>query len=117
MLGKYITINSEKMPNPVSFEGPGPKPSENIFESEAGVRLTQVRRLDRPSWTATFQCTSSMRDKILGYCKMASVVTIVDGVTMEGTLRTSGLPQLVKNSEYCIGTSGLWSVSVVFEGE
>lgn len=118
MLGKYLKINGEQMPNPVKFDGPGLNPQENVYFSEGGRRMTNIVRLDRQSWAATFQCTSRMKDKILTFCKAQSVSTQFDTETaVTGTLRLSGAPALVKNSEFCNNTKGLWEVSVTFEGE
>lgn len=117
MLGKYISINGEQMPNPVSGTFSGHlNPKENIFFSEAGTRKSNVVRLDRPSWEATFNCSSTMKDKILGFCMRPEVVCTVDGNTYTGTLREKS-HKLVKDSENTKGTQGLWVVAVEFEGE
>lgn len=118
MLGKYLKINGEVMPNPVSFEGLALNPQENVFFAEGGRRMTNIVRLDRPSWSATFQCTSRLKSKLETLCKAQSVTSSFDnGQTIPGTLRMNGAPTLVKNSEFCNGTRGLWEISVIFEGE
>ena len=118
MLNKYLKINGELMPNPVSFKGITPNPQENVFFSEGGRRMTNIVRLDRPSWAATFQCTSRMKAKLETFCKSQSVTSSFNNEpTMTGTLRMSGSPTLVKNSEFCNNTDGLWEISVIFEGE
>lgn len=118
MLGKYLKINNELMPNPVKFEGPGLNPQENIFFSEGGRRMTNIVRLDRPSWAATFYCTSRMKEKLMTLCKSQSVTSQYNsGEIWTGTLRLSETPSLVENSEYCLNTDGLFEVSVIFEGE
>lgn len=116
MLGKYITINNNQMPNPISFEE-ALNPSENIYESEAGTQLSNIVRLDRYSFTATWNCTSRLRDTLKGYCITPSVDVTVDGVSYSGRMRLSGAISLVENSENNTGTQGLWTVGVVFEGE
>jgi len=116
-LGKFITINNEQMPNPVSFED-SLNPSENVYESEAGTQLSNIVRLDRYSFNATYNCSSRLKDKLLGFCKTASVTVVIDnGTSITGRLRLSGACSLVEGSEYNEGTKGLWSVPVVFEGE
>ena len=117
MLGKYLKINGIQMPNPNpgTFKGKL-NPTENIYFSEAGTRKSNVVRLDRPSWECSFNCSGTMKDKILDLCKKPSVVCSVDGVSYEGTLREK-THSLVKDSEFVKGTQGLWVVSVEFEGE
>jgi len=106
------------MPNPVKFDGPGLNPQENVFFSEGGRRMTNIIRLDRESWAATFHCTSRMKEKIINFCKQQSVVTqFADESSVTGTLRLSSTPSLVPKSEFCNNTAGLWEISVVFEGE
>ena len=118
MLGKFLKINGEQMPNPnPETWNAALNPKENIYETEAGTRKSNIIRLDRPSWSCSFNCTSRMKDRIVDYCKRPSVVCEVDGEEFEGTLRLSGAITLVKDSEYCRGTNGLWVVPVVFEGE
>ncbi|MBO7424480.1 MAG: hypothetical protein J6U23_02280 [Clostridiales bacterium] len=117
MLGKYIKINNELMPNPIKFEF-SLNPQENIFYSEAGTELSNIVRLDRPSFSATFNCSDRLKDKLLGLCKTASVkVKIDNGAEMSGRLRLGGSINLVENSENVGGTQGLWEVPVTFEGE
>lgn len=115
MLGKYISINNEQMPNPESFSG-NLNPSENVFESEAGTQMSNVVRLDRPSWSASFNCSSRLKDKLIAFCKIKSVNAVVDGEAMRGRLRLGGY-DIVKDSENTQGTDGLWTVSVEFQGE
>lgn len=117
MLGRYIKINDIELPNPTSFSY-GYNPSENVYESEAGTQLSNIKRLDRISWSASFNCTSTLRDTLLTYCKTPSVkVKIDNGDAIDGRLRLAGEVALVENSEYTEGTQGLWTVPVKFEGE
>jgi len=117
MLGKYIKINNQDMPNPVAgtFEMQY-NPDENVFTNEAGGQMSNVRRLNRVSWSATFQCTSKTLDKILAYCAAPQVSATIHQTTYYGRLRLSGAVALYENSEYTAGTDGLWTVPVVFEG-
>lgn len=117
MLGRYIKIDNEVMPNPVTFSMSYP-PDENVFTSEAGTQLTNIRRLDRFTFTASFNCSSRLRDSLIAKCQTPSVeVKIDEGDAISGRLRLSGDITLVENSELTGGTQGLWTVSVVFEGE
>lgn len=117
MLGKYIKINGTQMPNPVSFEDNYP-PIENEYFSESGKRMSNVIRLDRYTWSATFQCTSRMKKILDDFCKTASVTSQINGGTViTGTLRRASGGVLLPKSELCLGTNGLWTVSVTFEGD
>lgn len=116
-LGKYIVINNVTMPNPTSFSY-SLNPKENIFMSEDGTEMSNIVRLDRPSWSASFNCSSRLRDTLVASCKTASVTCQIDsGTSMTGRLRLSGPMTLVEGSEDNTGTQGLWKVSVSFEGE
>ena len=115
-LGKFLKINNTKMPNPVSGTfSIALNPVENVFENEAGEQMSNVKRLDRVSWSGTFNCTSDMRDTLLAICKSASCTSEVDGTSYSGRLRTSGEITMVAGSELVEGTSGLWVVPLRFE--
>lgn len=117
MLGKYLKINGETMPNPVSFDD-NFVADENVFKTESGKRKTNIIRLDRYTFTATFQCTSVLKDKLDTLCKTASVtVQVGTAAAVTGTLRRASGGSLVENSQNCQGTDGLWTVSVIFEGD
>lgn len=115
-LGKFITINSTQMPNPVSGTfSMGLNPDENVFSNEAGEQMSNVKRLNRISWSGTFNCTSGMRNTLLGYCKVSQVSCTVDGISYTGRLRTGGDITMVEGSELVEGTQGLWVVPLRFE--
>lgn len=117
MLGRYIKINGEVMPNPVKFSYTYP-PDENVFTSEAGTQLTNVKRLDRLTFSATWHCSSMLKKRLIRLCQTASVtITIDDEDPVDGRLRLSGGPELVEDSESTPGTQGLWQVVCTFEGE
>lgn len=117
MLGKYLRINNEQLPNPIpgAFEYQL-NADENVFTNEAGEQMTNIIRLDRLSWTGTFQCTGRMKDKLLAICKLAECSCTFEGETYGGRLRLGGAVVLYDNSEYTAGTDGLWTVPLVFEG-
>lgn len=116
MLDKYLKINNNKMPNPVSGTFTfSLNPDENVFSNEAGEQMSNVKRLDRVSWSGTFNCTSDMRDTLLGICKTNECTCEVDGVSYSGRLRTNGDIQMVAGSELVQGTQGLWVVPLRFE--
>lgn len=116
MLGKYIIINDIQLPNPVSGSFSYQlNPSENLFENEAGETMANVKRLDRLSWSATFQCTSTVKENLLYICKEAECVCTFNGLPYSGRLRLGGAVTLYERSEYVPGTYGLWTVPLVFE--
>lgn len=112
MLGKYIEINSEALPNPKSFSAEE-ETIENVYQSEAGTDLGQVVRFGKVSAKATFQVTSFWRDKLKAYSQTTTESVTIDGTTM--TMRIRNFSQkLVPNSENVEGTDGLWTVSLDF---
>ena len=116
MLGKYLTINSVQMPNPnPGTWQQGLNPIESEYFTENGTRKTVPTRLDRMNWTGEFNCTSTMRDTLEAYCKLARVTCTINGTSVTGTLRLSGPSRLVEDTELVVGTDGLWVVSLVFE--
>lgn len=114
MLGKYLRIQGEQMPNPVNWSE-NLNPIEAEYYTENGTRKTIPTRLDRKSWTGEFQCTSYMKAKIETFCKLARIECLVNNVRYEGTLRMTGAPTLVENTEFIEDTDGLWTLSVTFE--
>lgn len=116
MLGDYLTINSQAIPNPV----PGSfsyklNADEALYSNEAGEQMSNVVRLDRLSWAGSFQCTSRIKDLLLSFCKLPQVSCGFLGETHNGRLRLSGEVALYDRSEYTAGTTGLWTVPLVFE--
>lgn len=116
ILGKYLAIDDVQLPNPIpgSFEYQL-NPSENLFENEAGEQMSNVKRLDRLSWSGTFQCTSGVKEALLLKCKNAECVCTFQGISHQGRLRLGGGVSLYELSEYVPGTLGLWTVPLVFE--
>lgn len=116
MLGKFIEINGEAFPNP----NPGTfsdnfEPIENSFMTEAGTSLTNIVRLDRYSWSAEFNCTSRLRDRIIALVKTPEVSCNISGQEYIGRLRLDSSTTLVANSERVRGTDGLWVIKLRFE--
>ena len=117
MLGRYIEINNIVMPNPVSFEYQY-NPDENVFTTEAGTQMTNIRRLDRLSFSASFNCSSTLKTTIETLVLTQAVTVSLDhGSPVSGRLRLGGAITLVENSERTPNTQGLWKVPVTFEGE
>ena len=117
MLGRYIKIDNVVMPNPIAFSYTYDA-DESVYKSEAGTELSNIRRLDRLSFSATFNCSSRLKDSLVGLCMTPSVdVQIDNGAVTSGRLRLNGDIELVENSEKTGGTQGLWTVRVQFQGE
>lgn len=115
-LGKYLTINNTLMPNPrTGTWTEALNPIESEFFTENGTRKTIPTRLDRWSWSAQFDCTSTMKNSLIYLSKQARVTCTVRNTTYEGTLRITGAITLVENTEYTEGTDGLWTVPVSFQ--
>lgn len=116
MLDKFLKIDNVKMPNPVSGSFTfALNPDENVFSNEAGEQMANVKRLNRASWGGTFNCTSGMRDTLLGKCKANECTCEVDGVLYSGRLRLNGEVSMVAGSELVENTQGLWVVPLRFE--
>lgn len=110
MLGKYIKVNNEQLPNPVSYdENMGSLENENA--SESGKTLVAVVRLDMFSANMTFNVSSYWKEKIRNYCKLDYVKLEVNGKEYQARLR-SFTANLAENSERSEGTDGYWKVSV-----
>lgn len=116
MLGQFLIIENVQMPNPnTGTWKENLNANENKYTTENGMMKVIPVRLDRKSWSAEFNCSSTMRATLESYCKAARVSCVVNGQTYYGTLRLGGDVSLVENSEYTSGTDGLWVVPLVFE--
>lgn len=116
MLGKFLKINNEAIPNP----NPGTwnenyPPQENVFTTEAGTQISSVVRLNRMTWSGEFNCSSRLKAKLIGFAQSASVTCTINGTNKSGRLRINGDINLFADSEYVGGTDGLWVIPLVFE--
>lgn len=116
MLGHFIKINNETIPNPNpgSFVENFP-PQENVFTTEAGTQLSSVVRLDRYTWAGEFNVSSRLKAKLLSFAQSASVTCTINGTNYNGRLRVNGNITLYPNSEWTRNTDGLWTMSIIFE--
>lgn len=112
MLGKYITIDSTQIPNPVSFSSDD-ETVENVFQTEAGTDVSAVVRFGKVKASATFQVSSFWRDKLRAFSQTTSKSVTIDGVTKTMRIRNFRA-DLVENSENVANTDGLWKVSLDF---
>lgn len=110
MLGKYIKINGEAIPNPTSYDD-NLDNIENENTSESGKTLVAIVRLGIFSANMRFNLSSYWKDKIKAYCMEPSVRFEVNGEAYQVRLREYSA-SLVENSEKSEGTDGYWEVSV-----
>lgn len=111
MLGKrFLQINGEAIPNPVSGFKFQLTADETVNLSEAGTELVRVRRLNKHTFSGTWHLTSFWLDKFETWCTSNSVQVTYRGNTYLCRMRDFN-PQLVENSEYTETSEGLWTVS------
>ena len=115
MLGRrFLQVDGQAVPNPV----PGTfkiefNPDETIETSEAGTELGSVKRLDKRTFSGTWQLTSFWLKQFEQFCKLRTVTLTYQG--HDYTTRARGYnPQLAPDSEYTAGTDGLWTVNITF---
>ena len=114
MLGRYLKINGEDIPNPK--EGGfsiAPGFVENVNTSEAATDLVTVVRTAKPVFTMNFQLSSMWKAKLDAYSRLLSVTLTYNGQNYVGRLR-AGSQGLVGNSAHTEGTDGLWNCAYTF---
>ena len=114
MLGyRFLKINNTPIPNPYSGFKITFTPDETINTSEAGTELVRVRRLNKRTFTGTWQLTSFWLKKFENWSNQATVTVTYQGE--DYTCRMRGFnPTLAQNSEYSSNTDGLWTVTPTF---
>ena len=114
MLGRFLKINSETIPNPKpdGFNETS-QTIEQVNQSEAGTDLVSVTRSSKLVLSMTFDLTSSWKGKLDAYSRLLSVTLNYNGVDYVGRFRSGGA-QLVGNSAHTEGTDGLWTCSYTF---
>ena len=111
MLGKrYLQINGEAIPNPISGFKVSLEEDETITLSEAGTELGRVRRLDKHKFTGTWHLSSFWLDKFEEWSTSNSVILTYRDKTYHCRMRDFS-PSLVDGSEYTETSEGLWAVS------
>ena len=111
MLGyKYIMINDEKIPNPVSFAD-GYSKIYNEFTTEGGKSQRSIVRQEKWNAKMTFNLSSYWKDKLKAYSKEDYVMLQFDGAIRKVTLDDYN-ETLVENSEFCRKTNGYWVVTL-----
>lgn len=112
MLGKYLKIGDETLPNPKDFSETYEN-IEDVNQSEGGTDLTSVTRLCKLNLSMSFQVTSEWKTKLIDYGKIAFLTLNYNGVDYAGRFRVEGC-ELYEDSERTTGTDGLWTLSASF---
>lgn len=109
---KYLKFNTLDIPNPIQFDI-GFENLENVAVSEAGTDLAIVSRLQKRTFTCSFQCTSAWLDKFRTMCGLTSgtLTYLGENIPCRARIETATLSPY---SEHVLRTDGLWTVSVTF---
>lgn len=111
MLGKnYLKISNILIPNPTSFSE-NYTDLENVGTAESGRDLVSVIRLQKRSWSLTFDCTSRWLDefKEIGQLKSTTMVFREESITVRVRLTSA---TLAPHSEYSKNTTGLYTLNM-----
>lgn len=113
MLGKnFLTVNGTPIPNPVDFDISLDE-IENTRTSESGVDMVSVVRLDKHTFSGSWNLSSYWKNIFKGFAELPEVTLTFDGD--EYTCRARGFSaKLVENSARAYQTNGLWEVSLDF---
>lgn len=106
----YVNLNGVALPNPESWQIKYTH-LENVKQSEAGNDLGIVTRLNKRTFSATFNCTSYGADKLKAICSLTTCVLNYRGESIEVRPRLS-VDKLQPGSEYLSNTDGLFVVSL-----
>lgn len=109
---KYLKFNTLDIPNPIQFDI-GFENLENVALSEAGTDLSIVSRLQKRTFTCSFQCTSAWLDNFRTMCGLTSGNLTYQGEIIPCRARIA-TATLSPHSEHVLRTDGLWTVSVTF---
>lgn len=90
MLGRnYLTIGEVPIPNPIDFSE-NYTDIENIGNAESGKELVMVTRLQKRSWSLTFQTSSYWLDILKELCMENSTTFTFRGETIVVRARLTG---------------------------
>lgn len=109
MLGKYISFNGERFPNPVSYSASFGKIS-NVNQSESGKDLVKNKRLKKYTGNFTFNVSSYWKNK-LSNVNLQPSVTLTVGSTSYNVRIEEYSEELVPYSELSDNTDGYWIVT------
>ena len=113
MLGKgYCELAGIKLPNPTK-NGRNYSQIENIKTSEDGHDIGSVTRLNKRTFSWSFNCSSRGYATLKSICDLAETTLVIYGETIYGRARLQS-DDLQIGSEYCARTDGLFVVQVRF---
>lgn len=113
MLGdKYCELGGIKLPNPTK-NGRSYTHIESIKQSEDGHDIGTTTRLNKRTFTWSFNCTSRGYATLKSVCDLAETTLIIYGETISGRARLQSDDMQI-GSEYCNRTDGLFVVQVKF---
>lgn len=108
----YLKFNNVYIPNPesmtVDYEN-----LENVAYTEAGTSIGIVTRLQKRTFSCTFNCTSTWLSNFKSMCGLNSGTLLWLGESIEAMARISNAA-LQPYSEHASRTDGLWVVTVTF---
>lgn len=113
MLGdNYLTFENVTLPNPaqmsISLQN-----LETVKVSVSGHDLGITTRLNKRTFAATFNVTSTWLDQLIALCSLTSGALVYRGESITCRARMGGY-NLVQDSENAARTDGLWSVTINF---
>ena len=109
MLGRYVSINGEILPNPVSYSESKGKIA-NTAQSESGKDLVMNVRIKKYTGNFTFNVSSYWKEKLEAYYEEAAISLVVGNNTYNARIEEFDA-ELVENSERADNTDGYWVVT------
>lgn len=109
MLGKYVSINGETLPNPVAYSESKVKIS-NAAQSESGKDLVKNVRIKKYTGNFTFQVSSYWKEKLEAYYEEAAINLVVGNNAYNARIEEFSA-ELAENSERADNTNGYWIVT------
>jgi hypothetical protein len=108
-----ITLDGERIPFPDKITE-NYEVIENVYQTEAGTDQIAVTRAEKLTLGLSFSLSSAWAQKMRVLAKKNSLTAVIDeaGETKTRTMRIRDYKSdMVENSRYTPGTSGLWNVS------
>lgn len=111
MLGhNYLKLGGVFIPNPIDF-AENYTDIENIGNSESGRELVMVTRLQKRSWTLTFQSSSYWLGELKTLCADPSTTLLYNGETITVRARLTGAT-MAQHSNMNPESDGYFTVSM-----
>lgn len=111
MLGhNYLKIGRVSIPNPIDF-AENYTDIENVGTAESGRELVMVTRLQKRSWTLTFQCSSYWLGELKALCAENSTTFKFNGETVTVRARLTSAT-MAQNSYMRPESNGYYTVSM-----